>query len=378
MGKRDKSTISVLMCCSDLDRVKGGMVSVVKNLLAFKGWQNCRMTYIPTHIESGKLRKAAYFALAYIRVFLRLMLTRVDLVHLHVSERGSVYRKAVLLYLAKRFGKPVILHHHGADFDLFFRALSQKDRAFVVRFLESADINVVLSEQIRREFQERAPLARLSVLYNAVPVPQENRYHSDRSLILTLGRLGERKGTYDLLRAIEALDGELPERFKVCLCGDGETQQVKQWVQDHGLAHRIAHIGWTAGEEKNMLLDRTLCHVLVSYREGLPMAILETMAQGIPNISTRIASIPEVIDSGEQGILIEPGDVEALKAALSAICSDRQMCERMSAASYQLIRGRFSMAACAKWLEEIYHDILESDDKKKERQENDAACGIGD
>lgn len=365
MGKQDKSTVSVLMCCSDLNRVKGGMVSVVKNLLSYKGWQNCEITYIPTHIEGGKLAKAAYFAIAYGRVLFRLMFTKVDLVHLHVSERGSVYRKAALLRLAKRFGKPVILHHHGADFDPFFRALPEKDKAFVVRFLEAADTNVVLSEQIQQEFQDRTPLARLSVLYNAVPVPPENRYDPDRSLILTLGRLGERKGTYDLLKAIKALDDELPESVKVCLCGDGETQKVEEWVRANGLEHRIAHIGWTAGEEKEALLKKTMCHVLASYREGLPMAILETMALGIPNISTRIASIPEVIDSGEQGILIEPGDVEALKTALRQMCGDRQMRKRMSDASYKTIRARFSVDACGKRLEEIYHEILENKHEKK-------------
>lgn len=361
MGNRKESsgTIHVLMCCSDLSRVKGGMVTVVKNLLSFRGWEKSRITYIPTHIEHNKPVKAAYFGAAYGKVLAKLLFGKVDLVHLHVSERGSVYRKAALLKLAKAFGKPVILHHHGADFDPFFRALSEKDKAFVVKFLEAADTNVVLSELIRQEFLERAPNADYTVLYNAVPVPEANAYDPDRRLIVTLGRLGQRKGTYDLLQALRDLDRELPEEIQVCLCGDGEVENVQQVIQEYGLQHRIAHVGWVAGAQKTQIVEQAMCHVLPSYREGLPMAILETMSLGIPNITTRIASIPEVIDSGVHGILVEPGDVEALKEALRKVCCDREVRKRMSGEAYRQIRENFSVDAAGRKLEEIYGSVLQ-------------------
>ena len=350
--------IRVLMCCSDLDRVKGGMVSVVKNLLGFPDWKDCCITYVPTHIESSKPVKAAYFAAAYLKVLTRLAFTKVDLVHLHVSERGSVYRKAALLKLAKTFGKPVILHHHGADFDPFFRALPEKDKAFVIRFLEAADTNVVLSELIRQEFLERAPGADYTVLHNSVPVPKSNKYDPDNSYLVTLGRLGERKGTYDLLKALRELEPELPASLRFCLCGDGEVDKVRELVTQYGLEHRVAHIGWAAGEEKQRILEKAVCHVLPSYREGLPMAILETMSLGIPNISTDIASIPEVIESGVQGILIEPGNVDQLKQALRKVCASREIRARMSEESYRLVRDRFSAEACAGKLERIYRKTV--------------------
>ena len=358
--RHTEKPLQVLMCCSDLDRVKGGMVSVVKNLLSFPDWKDCRIAYVPTHIESSKAAKAAYFGVAYLKVLARLLFTEVDVVHLHVSERGSVYRKAALLKLAKAFGKPVVLHHHGADFDPFFRALPEKDKAFVVRFLEAADTNVVLSELIRQEFLERAPGATYTVLHNAVPVPQANRYDPDRPYLVTLGRLGQRKGTYDLLKALRELDAELPETLQVCLCGDGEVEEVRKLAAEYGLEHRIAHIGWAAGEQKQKILEKTMCHVLPSYREGLPMAILETMSLGIPNISTNIASIPEVIESGVQGILIEPGDVEQLKQALRQVCGSREIRERMSEESYRLVQERFSAEACARKLERIYRRTVET------------------
>lgn len=358
MKKQAPGKIRVLMCCSDLNRVKGGMVTVVRNLLSFREWETCAITYIPTHIEKSKPVKAAYFAVAYARVLLRLLFTKVDLVHLHVSERGSVYRKAMLLKLAKAFGKPVILHHHGADFEPFYQALSEKEKAFIHSFLEAADTNVVLSELIAREFRERTDKAHYTVVHNAVSVPEENHYNPDHSWIVTLGRLGQRKGTYDLLEALKALDGELPPEVRVCLCGDGEVEAVQRTVREYGLEHRIAHIGWAAGAQKEQIVAKAMCHVLPSYREGLPMAILETMAQGIPNISTKIASIPEVIDSGVQGFLIEPGDVEALTQALRTLCTQRSTRETMSREAYRLVRERFSVRACGRKLEALYGELL--------------------
>lgn len=359
--KREKNAggIHVLMCCSDVNRVKGGMVTVVKNLLSYRDWENTKITYIPTHIEHCKPVKAAYFAAAYLKNLGTLLFGGVDLVHLHVSERGSVYRKEWIMKLAKKLGKPVILHHHGADFDIFFRELPEEKQAWVVRFLESADENLVLSELIRQEFLEKAPNAAYTVLHNAVPVPEENGYNPDNPYIVTLGRLGERKGTYDLLQALKALDARLPEHIKVCLCGDGEVERVQGILKESHLEHRVAHIGWAAGEQKEKILENALCHVLPSYREGLPMSILETMSRGIPNISTKIASIPEVIESGVQGILIEPGDIQALTEALGTLCCDREIRERLSRESHSLIRNRFSVNACGRRLEGIYRKVLE-------------------
>ena len=358
MKRQQQKKINVLMCCSDLKRVKGGMVTMVNNLLAYEGWEDCRITYIPTHIESNKLIKLMYFGVAYIRIVWALLFGDISLVHLHVSERGSVYRKAAILKLAKCFGKKVILHHHGADFEVFYQGLSAKDREYVVRFLEAADRNLVLSEKVKENFIRKAPDAKYAVMHNAVTVPAANQYDSEANLIVTMGRLGERKGTYDLLKAIKELDGELPEHIKICLCGDGETEKVREVIREYGLEKRISHVGWVAGKEKEEIALHALCHVLPSYREVLPMSILETMALGIPNISTRIASIPEVIGDGVDGLLIEPGDVNALTEALRTLCFHKEVRQEMSVRAYQLMKEEYSVEACSRKMRGIYKEVL--------------------
>ena len=79
--------IQVLMCCSDVDSVRGGMVTVVKNYLTCRNWKNVELSFIPTHREGNKLIKSLYFAVAYLRVAARLLEKKVDLVWSYVKKK---------------------------------------------------------------------------------------------------------------------------------------------------------------------------------------------------------------------------------------------------------------------------------------------------
>ena len=350
--------LRVLMCASSL-KVKGGMVSVVKNYLACRDWGNVRITFIPTHIETNKYLLMAYFSIAYIRILGLILLGKIDIAHLHVAERGSFYRKAFILQTLKRFGVKVILHHHGAEFDLFYNGLSGKRKEYVNKILRMADLNIVLSQRLVQMIKGKSPEAKVEVLYNAVNVPQTNPYDIQSRNVLFLGRLGHRKGTYDLLEVIKRIDKELPSDVKFYLCGDGETEAVKKEVEALGICHRIAHIGWIDGKQKEDFMKQSMINVLPSYNEGLPMTILETMAHGIPNISTSIASIPEVLHDGENGFLITPGDVDTLCKRILQLIDDNSLRTRFSQASYKLVKCSFSLNANIQKLSRFYKILTE-------------------
>ena len=345
--------LRVLMCASSL-KVKGGMVSVVRNYLGYRDWGNVKITFIPTHIETNKYLLMAYFAIAYIRILWLAICGKMDIAHLHVAERGSFYRKAFILQMLKHFGVKVILHHHGAEFDLFYEGLSESRKQYVNRILRMADLNIVLSQRLIQMIKDKSPEAEVDVLYNAVKVPPANPYDIHSHNILFLGRLGKRKGTYDLLEAIKIIDKDLPVDMKFYLCGDGDIEEVKKRVVMMGISHRIAHIGWTDGQQKENFMAQSLMNVLPSYNEGLPMTILETMAHGIPNVSTSIASIPEVLHNGENGFLITPGDVNMLSKRILQLVNDKDLCVRFSQTSYELIRHSFSLDANIQKLTQIY------------------------
>ena len=350
--------LCVLMCASSL-KVKGGMVSVVKNYLGCRDWGNVRITFIPTHIETNKYLLMAYFSIAYIRILGLILLGKIDIAHLHVAERGSFYRKAFILQTLKRFGVKVILHHHGAEFDLFYNGLSGKRKEYVNKILRMADLNIVLSQRLVQMIKGKSPEAKVEVLYNAVNVPQTNPYDIQSHNVLFLGRLGHRKGTYDLLEVIRRIDKELPSDVRFYLCGDGEVEEVKRKVEALGISHRISHIGWIDGKQKEDFMKQSMMNVLPSYNEGLPMTILETMAHGIPNISTSIASIPEVLHDGENGFLITPGDVDTLCKRILQLIDDNSLRSRFSQESYKLVKCSFSLNANIKRLSRFYEILTE-------------------
>ena len=351
------SRYHVLMCGSRLD-VKGGMVSVIKNYLGHEDWADANVVYVPTHVEKHKLVTALYFGAAYVKILCLLPKYKFKVAHLHTAERGSFFRKAILLRTLRAFGVKVILHHHAAEFEEFYAGLSEKMKAFAAKTLELADCNIVLSRQLVSMITEKAPKARVEVLYNSVSTFPENPYNPDGENVLFLGRLGHRKGTYDLLHAIYDIDNRVPKNVKFYLCGDGEVEQVRQQVKEMGIGHRIAHIGWINKEQKQEILPNTCLNVLPSYNEGLPMTILETMAYGIPNISTAIASIPEVVIDGETGCLIQPGDVDALAEAMAKLLADPQQRSSMSKNCYELIDKSFRLDNNIKQLLTIYRSLL--------------------
>lgn len=331
----------VLMCGSDLS-VKGGMVSVIKNYLNYQDWKDIKIHFIPTYIEKNKIIIALYFLAAYIRVFFHLLFGKYDVLYVHAAERGSFYRKAMLIKLAHRFGVKTVIHHHAAEFEEFYASSNRKK--YIQEILELADMNIVLSNRLIGMISDKAPKANVKVLYNAVKTYPDNPYNQEATNILFLGRLGKRKGVYDLLAALNEIETELDPAVKFYLCGDGEIDEVKNKVKELGLENRIAHIGWTDGNQKIEFFKNTMVNVLPSYNEGLPMTILETMSYGIPNISTKIASIPEVIVDGVNGYMIMPGDIEALKKLLLEITADKKKRIDMSNLAYKCVTDGFSLS----------------------------------
>ena len=130
---------------------------------------------------------------------------------------------------------------------------------------------------------------------------------------------------------------------------DRESENRQHLAEAYARVPRIREI--------DMLLRRTMAHVLFSYNEGLPMAILETMGCGIVNIATCIAAIPEVITDRETGFLVEPGDKNKLAEVLMEVSNNASERSRISANSFDFIAKAFSLEAGIRRLEQIYLEL---------------------
>ena len=106
------------------------------------------------------------------------------------------------------------------------------------------------------------------------------------------------------------------------LAGNGEAAQVRELVERRGLGRFVEVRDWIGPAERDRLLASADAFVLPSYAEGLPMSLLESMAWGLPVITTTVGSIPEHVRDGAQGLLVQPGDVSELAGAIERIVMD--------------------------------------------------------
>jgi glycosyltransferase involved in cell wall biosynthesis len=98
--------------------------------------------------------------------------------------------------------------------------------------------------------------------------------------------------------------------------------------------------------------------VISSLTEGIPLVVLEAMHQGIPVVSTRVGGIPEVVEDGIDGILVELGDPHALARAIESLILDDNKYAEISKNALVKIRGKFNQSAWIKKTEQIYHNVL--------------------
>lgn len=344
------------MCGSTL-QTKGGMSSVIRVLLDSTEWEEVDIRFLPTHIERNKAIVALYFLWSLLRILWTVCTYRPHIAHLHTAIKGSFIRKSILSILLQTLGIKVVLHHHGSSLLPFYQNLPKWGQCLFRHIVNNVDSNIVLSLTLQNEMKKFLPDAPFIVIPNAVNTTINNPYTGTGHLVTTMGRLGKRKGTYDLLQTIEQIDKMLPSHIQFALCGDGDVEEVKTMTVRLGITHRIAHIGWVSGKEREEILAQTLLHVLPSYHEAFPMAILETMARGIPNISTRIASIPEVVKPHITGYLITPEDIDSLGKYILQCCTTPTERLDMSKHSYELITKNYSQQQQIEHIKSLYRSL---------------------
>lgn len=313
----------------------------------------------PSYIDGSLAVRLGYSAWRYAK-FLACY-RRYDLFHIHMAERGSTFRKYLYLLAAKKAGKRVIVHIHGAEYLTFYDSLGKAGKRIVDRLFHQADLVLALSEHWKRELESRFHIDTIRILHNGVDLASLQTAVTDvgehPDSFLMLGRMGGRKGTYDLVDAVEVAARENP-RLKVCIAGDGETETVRALVAKKGLGQNITVLGWIDKEEKLERLRNASTVVLPSYYEGLPLSILEGMAAGKAILSTTVGAIPEVVDE-ENGILIRPGDVKALAKGLLYCSSDKERLKAMSENNRQKAKNDFSTSRMYRQLADYYRQVME-------------------
>jgi glycosyltransferase involved in cell wall biosynthesis len=179
---------------------------------------------------------------------------------------------------------------------------------------------------------------------------------ADAEVVGSVGRLSAEKGYDVLLRAVARLVPSRP-RLHLLLIGDGrERDALRQLADGLGIGGRL-HLPGVRDDSPALyrVLD-VFC--LPSYREGMPLALLEAMAAGAAGVVTPVGGVPEVIgDPGELALTVNPGDVEGLSVALARLLDDSDLRVRLSSAARRQVEQRFSRDQMARAVAHLYDQL---------------------
>jgi glycosyltransferase involved in cell wall biosynthesis len=356
----DRAPIRVALVCPDIaGRAPGGMASVSRSLAeALSNRAGFSVTTISNFDEGGLGARVR----AGLRPIIRVVLSSrsFDLVHIQAATGRSIERELVLALASRAFGLPVVLHFHGAGQIEDFQNGSRLHKLCYRMLMRVTSMNLALGQRTCGWIEQTTGDHRSAkVVPNGVQVQSSvPSLKVAKATFVFVGRLGARKGTFDLLDAVRLLVAEGCD-FNVMLAGDGDLEGVRRIVEkDPSLSNVITVLGWQTPEQVQQLIIDAWALVLPSYAEGLPMAALEAMSWGRAIIVSRVGDVEDLVVDGSSGLLVDSGDIEALASALRKVISNRSWAEDAGHLGFQLVSERFNEADVISSLCEVYMDVV--------------------
>jgi glycosyltransferase involved in cell wall biosynthesis len=284
--------------------------------------------------------------------------SKVDLVHSH-GYKGDVYA-----FLATRFASvPLIATAHNWTGKTELPPLYKKLDLLALRRFSCV---VAVSEGVAQILRDSG-VAQQKIVHVpngidlapfdvAVPTIESELGGASGPAVGLIGRLVPEKGCDHFLRAASEVLPRFPDA-RFILVGDGpQRPSLEQLARDLNIDRNVIFLGHR-GEMPGVYASLDIC-ILPSFEEGMPMTILEAMAAGKPVIATPVGEVPKIVDPQVDGLLVSPGNVSELSAAMTRLLGDVALGRRMGENGRQKARRSFSANAMAQAYLALYHRVL--------------------
>jgi glycosyltransferase involved in cell wall biosynthesis len=313
-----------------------------------------------TRSERGsRVLQGMVYLLAVFQTLTR-ALARRTVFHVHFSGRGSLLRKGMICVMLRSLRSQYVVHSHAADTNLFPRWLPQSCRQLLLWGLEGAGRVIVLTQFWHDYYSSilHLPAGRLLLLPNPADLPKSipDRSKRKRMRILFLGRIGVRKGAFDVIRAFALLPQDVRASCHLTMAGDGDTEEARNLAVDQGCLDRVSIPGWVGKADVERLLVESDVLVLPSYAEGMAMALVEAMSWGLPVVTTSVGGAGEFLEQGSNCLLVTPGDVLAISEAIAGLARDPAYRLELGRAARQTV-SRFSIDSYITTLSGVFEEL---------------------
>jgi glycosyltransferase involved in cell wall biosynthesis len=283
---------------------------------------------------------------------------RIDHLHAHFAHDPALI--AYLVHLMT--GIPFSFTAHARDlFQVPVKALTDRIR--------DANAVVTCCRANLDYLNEIAPSqqAKFSLIYHGVNLndfqPSATREMEPTPtcpLILSVGRLVEKKGFQDLLQALLLVKQQGLE-FECAIYGEGPlAPQLQGWIDEHNLAGQVRLPGGRTQHELIQLYHNAALFALTPVqtedgdRDGIPNVLVEAMAVGLPVVTTAVSGIPELVENNRNGFLYQQHDVEGIASGIAELLRDAQRRSELGRAASKKVMEQFDIAQAAKRLKTLF------------------------
>lgn len=330
-------------------KTRGGITSVIKAHQKGEQWEKFQCKWIETHIDNRVLWKLFYLLKALTVYFL--VLPFYDIVHIHISEPVSAFRKCLFFPWAKLWRKKIIIHFHSFSPDTTIHSKYH----YIYKYLfTKADKVIVLSIYWKVVVNAKFHLGdKVQIVYNPCTSEISSTVFDKKKQILYAGTINDRKGYKDLIRAFAIIATQYPN-WQLVFCGNGEIEQGQRLATTLKIDKQIIFLGWVTGMDKDKAFKESMIFCLPSYAEGFPMAVLDAWAYGLPVITTPVGGISDIAVDGENILLFNPGDIEKLAMQIERMIIDKTLRRNIIRESINLSHSLFDIDIINKQIEELY------------------------
>lgn len=268
------------------------------------------------------------------------------------TEIGWLGRDIWFIFQCKLFGVKRIIHFRGSHFDINYKTFRSFSKSLIKMACKLVDAAVVQSKCLRNQFKGLVRDDKVYVIPNTV----DDIFKSlDRSQIaktpqvLFFGHLTKAKGYTDIVKVIPKVADQFPD-VQFLFCGNikrGEPGvkynqltkerinyedpfEVENEILNSKYKHNYKNLGIVSGDQKLNLIKQSWVFLLPSYSEGFSRSVLESMAAGLPVVTTPVGANKDVIKHDENGILINPGDLKAMESSLIQMLGDEKLRHRLA------------------------------------------------
>ncbi len=357
--------LKIVMIGASLNQ--NGGIATLEKLILKHATPDIEIQHFTSHDEGSIAHRAIVFGQALGALLWKLLSRKADLVHIHMSDGGSVVRKAILALTTFLFHKPVLMHANGAEFHVTYSKLPPWAQQWLSVIFRRCHGFIAVTNLWKDYYDANLGLnaKQVFVLPNPTELPAQapNRTNSSQVKLVFFGRIGQRKGAFDLIKAFANLSAELKKRSELILAGDGELEQGRKLVESLNLTEHVTFLGWIDTQQRDTLLAKADVFVLPSYNEGLPLALMEAMGWGLPVITTPVSGIPEIVTSNKNGLLVPPGNIQQLSEAMQLLIENETLRLSLGRAARETV-APLDVKPFLCRLTDIYRSTLESNQKR--------------